>query len=250
MDFVNDGPRRPGEVGIDLGIAQTVTLSDGTVFQLDVESIKKHEKQIAVLQRQLCRNKEARQKLAKLGKANPFDKREPSRKRRRLKAKIQNHHRCIRNIRRDFMLKTAHTIAQNYGGVAMEDLKLKNMTKSAKGTVEEPGKNVSQKTGLNRSLARVAPYAMRMYSRPMDDSFSSIRNTRARPARSADARVRQIDLRRRISVVRNAGTPRMPTSWGQPMSSRRAGQAQFARVVSLATRQQREPSFSSRLDAK
>ena len=104
MDFVNDGPRRPGEVGIDLGIAQTVTLSDGTVFQLDVESIKKHEKQIAVLQRQLCRNKEARQKLAKLGKANPFDKREPSRKRRRLKAKIQNHHRCIRNIRRDFML--------------------------------------------------------------------------------------------------------------------------------------------------
>lgn len=32
------------------------------------------------------------------------------------------------------MLKTAHTIAQNYGGVAMEDLKLKNMTKSAKGT--------------------------------------------------------------------------------------------------------------------
>ena len=87
---------------------------------------------------------------------------EPSRKRRRLKAKIQNHHRCIRNIRRDFMLKTAHTIAQNYGGVAMEDLKLKNMTKSAKGTVEEPGKNVRQKTGLNRSLARVAPYAMRM----------------------------------------------------------------------------------------
>ena len=134
MDFANDGPRRSGEVGIDLGIAQTVTLSDGTVFQLDVESIKKHEKQIAVLQRQLCRNKEARQKLAKLGKANPFDKREPSRMRRRLKAKIQNHHRCIRNIRRDFMLKTAHTIAQNYGWVAMEDLKLKNMTKSAKGT--------------------------------------------------------------------------------------------------------------------
>lgn len=236
MDFANDGPRRPGEVGIDLGIAQTVTLSDGMAFHLDVESIKKHEKQIAVLQRQLCRNKEARQKLAKLGKANPFDKREPSRMRRRLKAKILNHHRCIRNIRRDFMLKTAHTIAQNYGWVAMEDLKLKNMTKSARGTVEAPGKNVRQKTGLNRSLARVAPYAMRMAIH-----WAVL---------SADTRVRQIDLRRRISVVRNAGTPRMPTLWGQPMSSRRAGQAQFARVVSLATRQQREPSFSSRLDAK
>ena len=106
------------------------------------------------------------------------------------------------------------------------------------GTVEEPGKNVRQKTGLNRSLARVAPYAMRMaihwvYSRPMDDSFSSIRNTRARPAQSADTRVRPIGLRRRISVVRHAGPPRMPTTWPQATSSRRAGQAQFARVVSL-----------------
>ncbi|MFR6358996.1 MAG: hypothetical protein ACLUNV_04895 [Sutterella wadsworthensis] len=67
MDFVNDGPRRPGEVGIDLGIAQTVTLSDGTVFQLRCRIHQEARKQIAVLQRQLCRNKEARQKRAKLG---------------------------------------------------------------------------------------------------------------------------------------------------------------------------------------
>ena len=60
------------------------------------------------------------------------------------------------------MKKTAHTIAQKYGWVAMENLKLKNMTKSAKGTVEDPGRNVKQKSGLNRSLARVAPYGMRM----------------------------------------------------------------------------------------
>ena len=60
------------------------------------------------------------------------------------------------------MKKTAHTIAQKYGWVAMENLKLKNMTKSAKGTVEDPGRNVKQKSGLNCSLARVAPYGMRM----------------------------------------------------------------------------------------
>ena len=162
MDCTKDGPNRPGEVGIDLGIAQTVTLSDGTVFQLDVASIKKHEHRIAVLQKQLCHNKEARQKLAKLDKAAPFDKREPSRRRRHLKEQIQKHYRCIRNIRQDFMKKTAHAIAQKFGWVAMENLNLKNMTKSAKGTVEEPGKNVRAKSGLNRSLARVAPYAMRM----------------------------------------------------------------------------------------
>ena len=43
------------------------------------------------------------------------------------------------------MKRTAHTIAQKYGWVAMENLKLKNMTKSAKGTVEDPGRNVSRR---------------------------------------------------------------------------------------------------------
>ena len=64
-----------------------------------------------------------------------------------MKEQIQKHYRCIRNIRQDFMRKTADTIAQRYGWGAMENLK--NMTKSAKGTVEEPGKNVSVKSGLN-----------------------------------------------------------------------------------------------------
>ena len=97
-----------------------------------------------------------------MGKAAPFDKREPSRRCRQLKNQILTHYRRIRNIRQDFMKRTAHTIAQKYGWVAMENLKLKNMTKSAKGTVEDPGRNVKQKSGLNRSLARVAPYGMRM----------------------------------------------------------------------------------------
>ena len=40
-------------------------------------------------------------------------------------------------------------------------MNLKNMTKSAEGTVKDPGRNLKQKSGLNRSLARVAPYGMR-----------------------------------------------------------------------------------------
>ncbi|MFR6358187.1 MAG: hypothetical protein ACLUNV_00040 [Sutterella wadsworthensis] len=161
MDFANDGPRRPGEVGIDLGIAQTVTLSDGTVFQLmsnPSRSTKANRRTSApALPQQGSSSNSlpgwARQTRSTSGtqpqaqKTEGEDSESPS---------------LIRNIRRTSWLKTAHTIAQNYGGVAMEDLKLKNMTKSAKGTAEEPGKNVRQKTGLNRSLARVAPYAMRM----------------------------------------------------------------------------------------
>ena len=64
-------------------------------------------------------------------------------------------------------------------------MNLKNMTKSAEGTVKDPGRNLKQKSGLNRSLARVAPYGMRMaiqwaLFKPTDGSSSSIRSTRAR----------------------------------------------------------------------
>jgi len=47
-------------------------------------------------------------------------------------------------------------IVARYGVIALEDLKLVHMTKSAKGTKEIPGKGVAQKKGLNRSLQDAA----------------------------------------------------------------------------------------------
>ena len=44
--------------------------------------------------------------------------------------------------------------------VSVEDLKAKNMSSTARGTVEHPGKRVAQKRGLNRSLQRVGVRAM------------------------------------------------------------------------------------------
>ena len=44
----------------------------------------------------------------------------------------------------------------------MEDLRVRNMTASARGTVEEPGSQVAQKAGLNRSILDVAPGALRV----------------------------------------------------------------------------------------
>jgi putative transposase len=44
--------------------------------------------------------------------------------------------------------------AENQGIVVVEDLKIKNMTKSAKGTEEKPGKQVAQKKGLNRAITQ------------------------------------------------------------------------------------------------
>ncbi|WP_086997956.1 RNA-guided endonuclease InsQ/TnpB family protein [Rhizobium sullae] len=53
---------------------------------------------------------------------------------------------------------TTTRIAKRFGAAVLEDLKIRNMSASAKGTVEEPGKNVARKAGLNRSILAAAWY--------------------------------------------------------------------------------------------
>ena len=62
-----------------------------------------------------------------------------------------------RNITRNWEQHTARDIAQEYSTVAIEELKHKNLRASARGTNENPGKQVAQKRGLNRSWAKVRP---------------------------------------------------------------------------------------------
>ena len=61
------------------------------------------------------------------------------------------------NQRKDHHHQLSADIAQNYALVAMEKLKIKNMSQSAKGTPEKPGKNVKAKSGLNREILDTAP---------------------------------------------------------------------------------------------
>ena len=58
----------------------------------------------------------------------------------------------IGNIRQDFINKVALDLSKKHAVIYREDLKIKNMTASAEGTVEEPGHNVAQKSGLNRAI--------------------------------------------------------------------------------------------------
>ncbi len=60
--------------------------------------------------------------------------------------------------RQDFTHKLTTDLAKNHGWVAVEDLRVRGMTKSAKGTREEPGRNVKAKAGLNRAVLDNAPY--------------------------------------------------------------------------------------------
>ncbi|MDQ2084934.1 transposase [Herbivorax sp. ANBcel31] len=61
-------------------------------------------------------------------------------------------HNKIANIRNDFLHKESTKLCKNHALIVLEDLKIKNMTKSAKGTIENPGRNVKAKSGLNRVI--------------------------------------------------------------------------------------------------
>ncbi|WP_331729178.1 transposase (plasmid) [Streptomyces sp. NBC_01003] len=56
----------------------------------------------------------------------------------------------------DWQHQATTAIAEQYGTVVVEQLNITNMVKSAKGTTDQPGKNVAQKSGLNRSISQEA----------------------------------------------------------------------------------------------
>jgi putative transposase len=61
-------------------------------------------------------------------------------------------HERITNARHDFLHKASTNISKNHAMIIIEDLKVKNMSRSAKGTTEQPGKNVKAKSGLNKAI--------------------------------------------------------------------------------------------------
>jgi len=56
------------------------------------------------------------------------------------------------DARKDWVEKTSTGLARRFDVIRVEDLHVKNMTRSARGTVAEPGRNVRQKSGLNRGI--------------------------------------------------------------------------------------------------
>ncbi|MFF0412988.1 RNA-guided endonuclease InsQ/TnpB family protein [Kitasatospora sp. NPDC004745] len=58
----------------------------------------------------------------------------------------------MRNRRADFCAQTASTLATRNAVVVLEDLRIRDMTASAAGTRDKPGRNVRQKAGLNRAI--------------------------------------------------------------------------------------------------
>ena len=75
-----------------------------------------------------------------------------SNNRKKQRLKVARIHDKIQNVRRDFLHKASHAISESQAIVVVEDVKIKKMTKSASGTVENPGTNIKQKSKLNKSI--------------------------------------------------------------------------------------------------
>ena len=56
------------------------------------------------------------------------------------------------DARKDWAEKTSTSLARRFDLIRVEDLRIAHMTRSARGTVEQPGRNVRQKAGLNREI--------------------------------------------------------------------------------------------------
>lgn len=122
-----------GNVGIDRGIAVFAALSSGEL--IEGPNVGRNAAQrLALTRRRLARKVRGSQNY---------------RKQRR---RVSRLHARVAAARKDFLHKTSTTIAKSHGLVVLEDLKVRNMTASASGTIEAPGENVRQKAGLNRAI--------------------------------------------------------------------------------------------------
>lgn len=122
-----------GEIGIDMGIVRFATLSNGEHFE-PINAFKNLKGKLVKLQKQFKH------------------KTKFSKNWQKLKAKIAKLHHKISNIRKNYLHQISSQISQSHAIVYVEDLQVTNMSKSAKGDVEQHDKNVKQKSGLNRMI--------------------------------------------------------------------------------------------------
>jgi putative transposase len=127
-------PVAQGEaVGIDMGVVRFATLSDGTVYP-PLNIFKRYAADLRRAQQAMSRKKKF---------SNNWKK---------AKAKVQRIHVRIANARRDYLHKASTAISKSHAMVIVEELQVSNMSRSAAGSVEQPGRKVKQKSGLNKAI--------------------------------------------------------------------------------------------------
>jgi putative transposase len=137
---VEELPANGKTVGVDLGVKTLAVYSTGEQVKAH-EAAQKLKRRLRHTQRSLSR---------KVGSKKGETKSNRYRRQQQRVARIQ----CrIADARRDTQHKLTDDLTKRFGVICLEDLNVKGMTRSAKGTAEAPGKNVAQKAGLNRGIA-------------------------------------------------------------------------------------------------
>ncbi|ALO11001.1 Transposase [Streptomyces venezuelae] len=134
-------PHQGPEVGIDVGVSVPLALSDGETYEHGEWLTSEEKARLLHWEQRAARRKQHRR---------PGER--TSRRLRRTHDRIAGLRAKAKRRALDWQHKTTTHIARTYGTLVVEALTITNMVKSAKGTVEEPGKNVAQKSGLNRSI--------------------------------------------------------------------------------------------------
>ena len=132
-------PHEIRAVGIDRNCGQLAT-SDGMIYAR--RSMMLYE----------ARRRRYQRMMSRRDKGDRKEKRDPSRRYMQARCKHQRAHKKLLHARLDWCHKVSREIANKYDVAYLEDLKIKDMTASAKGTAEAPGKDVKAKSGLNKSI--------------------------------------------------------------------------------------------------
>lgn len=134
-------------VGLDLGVANVLADSQGRL----VDNPRHHaaaRHRLARAQRTAAKRKPKRGQPA----SNNY---------RKATHKVALLHRKVRRQRADALHVLSHHYANNHGVVVIEDLRVRAMSASARGTQQQPGARVRQKAGLNRSILDVGWHELR-----------------------------------------------------------------------------------------
>ncbi len=135
VDLVYEVDREPlapvaARVGIDMGVRKRMTLSTGEIIKradVDREAVEEQSRRLSKARKGSARRTRERLRLIRM----------------RRRQAVRNRNACHR-ITTD--------LVRRFGVIAVEKLNIDAMTRSASGTLEEPGTQVAAKSGLNRSI--------------------------------------------------------------------------------------------------
>ena len=119
--------------GVDFGLNDWATFDNGETID-NPRFVRNEMPRMAHLQRQQARKKRGSIRYKRLGK------------------QVAKLHERIGHLRREFLHKKTTIMVQSCAVIATEELRIQNMSRSAKGTLDKPGRMVKQKAGLNREI--------------------------------------------------------------------------------------------------